>query len=281
MHTIEACAKINLYLDITGRRADGYHTLETVMQSVSLCDTVKVGVCAGNGIMLRCDDPLIPSDERNIAYKAAERYLAAAEASAQILIDIQKRIPSGAGMGGGSADAAAVLLALDRHYGRVSQDKLYDIALSLGADVPFGLAGGTKVCTGIGEEMSPAPKMRGGTILIVMPDFTCPTGEAYTRYDRNPVPPKKGLDEFCTALENGCFADKMYNVFEILYKDERIAKIKNELISAGALGAMLTGSGAAVFGIFEEDSAAAEAAKRFSAYFTSVCHPTVNNLIIS
>lgn len=281
MYTVDACAKINLYLDITGRRADGYHTLETVMQSVSLCDTVQVGVCAGNGIVLHCDDPLIPSDERNIAYKAAERYLAAAGTSAQIMIDIQKHIPSGAGMGGGSADAAAVLFALDRHYGRVPQDKLYDIALSLGADVPFCLAGGTKVCKGIGEEMSEAPEMSGYSVLIVMPDFTCPTGEAYSRYDRNPVPAKNGLGEFCTALGKGCFADKMYNVFEVLYEDKRIDNIKNELISAGALGAMLTGSGAAVFGIFETESAAAEAAKRFTAYFTSVCRPTVNNLIIS
>ena len=103
-----ACAKINLYLDITGRREDGYHLLETVMQSISLYDTVEIGFAAGDDILLHCDAPNIPSDERNIAYKAARRYLDEAGISALVMIDIKKRIPSGAGMGGGSADAAGM-----------------------------------------------------------------------------------------------------------------------------------------------------------------------------
>lgn len=271
--TVIANAKLNLYLDITGRRDDGYHTVDMVMQSISLSDVLDVEITEGSVITLSCDAPHIPSDERNIAYKAAQRYLAAAQISAGVDIRIQKRIPSGAGMGGGSADAAAVLYALDRHFGLVPQDKLYDIALSIGADVPFCLAGGTKICRGIGEELSACPEVGNCAFLVVMPDFTCPTGEAYRRFDKAPLTPKNGLAEFVSAIDNGNFADKMYNTFELLYAEERIERIKSVLLSAGARGAMLTGSGAAVFGVFADEQTALAAARQLPMYFTSVCRP--------
>ena len=278
--TVIANAKLNLYLDITGRRDDGYHTLEMVMQSISLSDIVDVCVCEGSGITISCDAPHVPSDERNIAYKAAERYLEAAGITAKVTIDIQKRIPSGAGMGGGSADAAAVLHALDKHFGLVSEEELYRIALSTGADVPFCLCGGTKVCKGIGEELSSCQEVTDCVFLVVMPDFTCPTGAAYHRYDESPLAPKNALSEFTAAIEDKSFAAMMYNTFELLYNDSRIEKIKSALISEGARGAMLTGSGAAVFGVFDTEQAALEAAKRLPMYFTSVCKPEKHGVSI-
>lgn len=272
--TLTANAKLNLYLDITGVREDGYHTVEMVMQSITLSDIVDVTISQGSGISLSCDAPHIPSDERNIAYKAAKLYLEAAGISADISVDIQKRIPSGAGMGGGSADTAAVLYALDKHFGALSQETLYDIALKLGADVPFCLAGGTSICTGIGEVLSPCCSVKDYVFLVVMPDFTCPTGAAYKRFDEAPIPPRNALADFTASLADGSFSGKLYNTFELLYNDDRIESIKSTLMGEGALGAMLTGSGAAVFGVFSDEQTAAKAAAKLPMYFTSVCHPT-------
>lgn len=141
----EANAKLNLYLDITGRRADGYHLLETVMQSITLADGVTVVVSAGNGISLSCDREDVPTDSRNTAYRAAEYFMEAAGVSGTVCIDIEKHIPSGAGMGGGSADAAAVLRALNMAYGEpLTEDSLLEIAARVGADVPFCLVGGNQ-----------------------------------------------------------------------------------------------------------------------------------------
>lgn len=269
--TVLANAKLNLYLDITGARADGYHLLETVMQSVTLSDVLEIDISDGEGIELFCDRPDIPSDERNIAHKAARLYLDAAGINARVRISMQKRIPSGAGMGGGSADAAAVLAALDRYFGAVDEKRLYEIALRCGADVPFCLAGGTRACRGIGEALSEAPRAKNCVFLVVMPDFTCPTGEAYKKYDNAPIKARNRLSEFCAGLESGNFANEMYNTFEVLYSDSRIEAIKARMLEAGAVGAMLTGSGAAVFGVFEDENSACEAAKAFPMYFTSVC----------
>lgn len=277
--TALANAKINLYLDIIGRREDGYHLLETVMQSVGLYDIVEVSFADGKGIVLSCDDPNIPSDERNIAYKAAQRYLEAADVDALVVIDIKKRIPSGAGMGGGSADAAAVLLMMERHFKALGMERLTELAATLGADVPFCLTGGTKVCTGIGDIMRDAHRVSGCCFLVVMPDFTCPTGAAYSRYDEAPIPARNALAEFECSLAGG-FEKKLYNSFEVLYGDPRIDNIISRLISSGADGALLTGSGAAVFGVFTDGAAAQAAAAGFPEYFTAVCRPEPVGIII-
>lgn len=279
--TVLANAKLNLYLDIVGTRKDGYHLLETVMQSVTLSDIVDVDIADGDGIELSCDRADIPSDERNIAYKVARAYLDAAGIKAKVRISITKRIPSGAGMGGGSADAAAVLAALDRRFDALDREALFSVALSVGADVPFCLVGGTKLCKGIGEEISPAEPVKDCAFLVVMPDFTCPTGEAYRKYDSAPIAARNGFGGFAESLSDGSFADKMYNAFEVLYADERIEDIKARLIEAGAMGAMLTGSGAAVFGVFSDETAAARAAKSFPMNFTSVCSPTENGTLFA
>ncbi len=275
---VTADAKLNLYLDITGRRSDGYHLLETVMQSVSLSDVLDINITEGEGITVSCDAPDIPSDESNIAYKAAQRYLDAAGVKARVDIRIQKRIPSGAGMGGGSSDAAAVLTAMNRYFNNaLSVEKLYGIASGLGADVPFCLTGGTKKCRGIGDAISPAPQIKRCFFLVVMPDFTCVTKEAYAKFDVTPIPPRDAINEFASQL-GGSFEGRMYNTFEVLYSDNRIKLLKAELMRRGARGALLTGSGAAVFGVFDSEETACEAAKHFPLNFTAVCTPTEESI---
>ena len=276
----EANAKLNLYLDITGRRADGYHLLETVMQSITLADGVTVVVSAGNGISLSCDREDVPTDSRNTAYRAAEYFMEAAGVSGTVCIDIEKYIPSGAGMGGGSADAAAVLRALNMAHGEpLTEDSLLEIAERVGADVPFCLVGGTRLCRGIGEQMSdfPAPE---GVFLVVKPEFSCPTGEAYRKYDGSPLPVHGGLEGFRAAVPGG-YAPEMYNVFQRLYSDGRIEDICRRLREAGAKGAILTGSGSACFGVFGSREDAESASAQFADCFTAVCGAAEQGILIS
>ncbi len=278
--TVLACAKLNLYIDVTGKREDGCHEIETVMQSVDLCDMVRIAVKSGEGIRVKCSNPLIPTDEDNTAYCAAELFLEETGKSANIEINIDKRIPAMAGLGGGSADAAAVLKALNRYFkDPLDDEKLMELAKKTGADVPFCLHGGTALCKGTGDEITALSPVKGCGFLVVMPDFSCSTAEAYSSYDKTPVKYNGGLDEFTGALASKEFAGKMYNVFRALYNDGRIEDICERLISSGASGASLTGSGAAVFGVFKDDVSAAKASGKFPAYFSEVCRPSEHGVI--
>lgn len=273
-----AYAKINLYLDITGRRSDGYHLLETVMQSVSLHDTVTVELSGGQGITVRCGREDIPTDSRNTAYKAADLFMQKTGKTCHADISIEKNIPSGAGMGGGSADAAAVLYLMNIAEGEpLSVAALTELAAKVGADVPFCCVGGTKLCCGIGEEISDIPGLAEPPLryyAVVKPDFSCPTGAAYAEYDRCRLAPHGRLDSFMQGLAEDSFAGEMYNVFQELYADERIAAVCDKLKSLGAENAMLTGSGSAVFGVFGTAAAARAAAESFPAdWFSQYCIP--------
>ncbi|MDE6727293.1 MAG: 4-(cytidine 5'-diphospho)-2-C-methyl-D-erythritol kinase, partial [Oscillospiraceae bacterium] len=200
MITLIAHAKINLFLDITGKLANGYHLLETVMQSVDLSDIVSVE--QSDGITVSCSDPEIPENDGNICYKAAELFfeLLGHRGGADIYID--KRIPHGAGLGGGSADAAAVLRGLNKLYGKPFDDEtLLALAARVGADVPFCLVGGTKLCSGIGEVMTDTEPYPQRHFLIVKPDFECDTKAAYADYDVTMVPRRER------------HAGEFYNVF--------------------------------------------------------------------
>ena len=185
--TVRARAKINLTLDVTGRREDGYHTVEMVMQSIALHDTVRVTTIHGEkkprGIVLSCSLPFLPTDERNLAYRAAELFYKETGALLETCeIHIEKRIPVAAGLAGGSTDAAAVLRALNAlHTAGLTDDELCEMGLKLGADVPFCLRGGTMLAQGIGEELSLLPDMPHCWVVLCKPPFAVPTKEVYRR----------------------------------------------------------------------------------------------------
>lgn len=276
--SLAANAKINLYLDITGARADGYHLLETVMQSVDLCDIVTVSLTK-SGISAFCTNPDIPQNEKNICYKAAKLFFERTASTQGAEIRIDKRIPDGAGLGGGSADAAAVLSALNTLSGLPLRDyELSELAARVGADVPFCLVGGTRVCKGIGDAVEPTEPLPKRFFLIVKPNFRCPTAEAYAKYDSSPVPSKKALKAFCNAGSR--YPEELYNIFEEIYRDERIFALKTKLTETGAIGSSLTGSGSAVFGVYETAEQAISAAKAFPEMFTAVASPVESGLVV-
>lgn len=272
--TLRAPAKLNLYLDITGRREDGYHLLETVMTSVDLCDRVTIKrVDSGQSGVIRvsCTNAQIPQNEGNICHKAARLFFEAAGISDCLEISIEKHIPHEAGLGGGSADAAAVFRGLNGLYGNpLGINELLKIGETAGADVPFCIVGGTKICRGTGGIISDCPALKSKSYLIVMPNFKCDTKAAYRKYDENPIKPKNALNTF---FED--FPKFLYNVFEELYRSKEIRGIKETLLENGAENASLTGSGAAVFGVFESREKAKNAKNAFRELFATV----VENII--
>jgi 4-diphosphocytidyl-2-C-methyl-D-erythritol kinase len=252
--TVKAYAKLNLWLDITGCRGDGYHTINTVMRRIDLYDDVEVETCSGSDVTVRCSSPDVPSDEWNIAYRAAREFMSRSGKNIGVNIGIHKRIPVGAGLGGSSADGAAVLTALNELCGRrFGDDELCALGARLGADVPFCITGGTARCTGIGEIMQPIG-CADFAALIAVPDFACSTAKAYQRYDASPIPERPGFDAFCGGIgpDSSFLSRNMYNIFEKLYNDSRINALKDDLLALGAVGACMSGSGSAVFGIFPD-----------------------------
>jgi 4-diphosphocytidyl-2-C-methyl-D-erythritol kinase len=176
MITLPAPAKINLHLEILGRRADGFHALETVFQTLALADAVTVDLASGTGIVLTCSDPTIPADERNLAWRAAAAVQARRPGCGRVTMSLAKRIPHGAGLGGGSSDAASVLLALNHLLAApLPASELAAIALALGSDVPFFLMGGTAHATGRGEELTPLAEVAPMPVTVLMPAAHLPT----------------------------------------------------------------------------------------------------------
>lgn len=278
--TLSAPAKINLTLGITGLREDGYHLLESIMQTVSLADTISFEKIP-SGILLSCNKSHIPTDERNLCCKAAKKYLDSAGISGGIKMDLVKCIPDGAGMGGGSSDAAQVLKAMQVLY--PAEVDLFQIAASLGADVPFFLKGGTMLCSGIGEVLEPVslPQKESLFCVVTKPDEGLSTPAVYKLYDQSGAAFSKPLPrETRTRLESGdpkaLFA-ALYNDLELpaISQLPEIAIRKELLLSLGADAAMMTGSGSAVFGLFreEEKARACEKAireKGLEAYFCTL-----------
>lgn len=277
MITLIANAKINLFLDIMGKRSDGYHNLETVMQSVDLADVITLEL--SDKIKVECSNPEIPQNDGNICYKAAELFYAELGKNGGAEIRIEKRIPHGAGLGGGSADAAAVLMGLNKLNGNpFSEAVLSRIGAKIGADVPFCLRGGIQACRGIGDEITEIPSFPERVFLVVKPDFACDTRRGYAEYDKSPITKFGKMSEFLESGEK--FPKMMYNVFQIMYSDERINGILRRLSDCGAEGAILTGSGSAVFGVFTDEDSARVAAREFPKYFTAVCKPVSKGTII-
>ncbi|MBQ8133387.1 MAG: 4-(cytidine 5'-diphospho)-2-C-methyl-D-erythritol kinase [Clostridia bacterium] len=255
--TVSSPAKINLFLDITGKRSDGYHLISTVMQSVSLYDDVTVSLDEdGSGITVSCTDHEIPCGSTNTAYIAAEKFFEYTKLPPQeVTIKIKKRIPSGAGMAGGSTDAAAVIFALNSLLkAGLSVQEMAEIGEEVGADVPFCIYGGTMSASGIGTILSPLPDMPDCHILVVKPEIKISTKEAYDKSDSIGYDNVRSADRLINSVCNGSvkgIADELYNKFEEVMNVDETEKIKDKMKSFGALGAVMTGSGSAVYGIFD------------------------------
>ena len=257
-------AKINLFLEVTGKREDGYHTIESVMQKVALCDKVDLTLSKGEGTVITSNERALPTGEKNIAYKAIAAYLAAAGLTLHADLYIHKRIPLSAGLAGGSTDAAGVLKALDAMIGALSREKLAEIALSLGADVPFCLFRTASLCRGLGEEMSFVTPLADCHLVIAKSRReSVSTKDAYALIDslsylRCTV---SGMTKALEEKNLSLIAGEMMNRFEevILPLRPSVKMLKETMLSCGAIRAMMSGSGPSVFGIFEREEDALRA----------------------
>ena len=281
---LSAYAKINLFLDITGRRENGYHEIDGVMQTVDLCDDITLTVDAGEGIDVVCDSAFAPGGKDNIVYRAAEKYICQNGIEAAVKIELTKNIPSPAGMGGGSADAAAVLRGLNGIYAKMTDEELEELALSIGSDVPFCIKGGTQRVRGIGEMLDRLGDLRDCFIVVGCGKDEMPTPAAYKaldlkygNFDGENRGGTRDFSGFETALQKGDFADKMYNIFECVTVEKcpSTARIKEILEEKCTLGALMSGSGPSAFGVFksENDALAAKEALSKEGFFAKVCKP--------
>lgn len=264
--TLYAPAKVNLTLTVGDRRPDGYHDVSTVMQAVGLYDTLTL-THGGAGLTLTCTDPAVPSDATNLVLRAAGRFFEETKLPVPDLhLHLRKRIPSQAGLGGGSSDAAAVLRALRTLYAPdISDGRLETLAARLGSDVPFFIRGGTQLATGRGEVVSPLPPLTAGWFVVVKPDEGYSTAEMYRRLDEPGsvlVRNSRYMQDAVAANNVHAVAVELHNSFErVVPKDSSLRTIKDALRAQGALGTLLSGSGSAVFGLFDDQSAAAAAAE--------------------
>ena len=245
---VRAHAKINWALRVTGKRADGYHDIETVFQTISLHDTLTF--TASDRLTLTCDDPAIPTDETNLVVRAAR--------GQNVAIALRKRIPAGGGLGGGSSDAAATLAALG-----ISDPQ---VALALGSDVPFFFTGGTAYAAGRGELLTPLPPVRGVPLLLLIPDERVSTAAAYAMLRR--FSPPLGVERYRAMIDDGLLAhaSELINDFEEPIFDAlpRLRHLKSRMIEAGAAWAAMSGSGSTIVGAFRDAEARDAAITRFA-----------------
>ena len=278
---VRAYAKLNLFLDITGRLPNGRHSLNIATQSVDVYDDITVSVLSTDnfGCRITCDNPEIPCDENNIAWKAAKAFFDATGLTAEITIDIEKHVPLMGGMGGSSVDGAGTLAALNELFGRkLDTDALCNIGDTIGADVPVCIKGGTQYSISSGDMMT-ATCDKNSVFVCIYPDFRLSTAKAYAEYDKNPTEINKHYADFVSSIVCGSlFESTKYidNVFTRIYNDSRIAAIKNDLTHNGAVISEMTGSGSVVYGVFESEEKALQAVDALSKKYTNIfsAHPT-------
>lgn len=262
--TVQAPAKLNLTLDVLGRRADGYHDLKMVMQSITLADRLTLRPGQTPGIQVSSSFHFLPTGEKNLAGKAAVCFYQALGRPARDLdIAITKYVPVCAGMAGGSSDAAAVLRALNRLEGDpFSPEELAHVGEAVGSDVPYCVLGCTALAQGRGEVLTPLSPLPHCWVVACKPDFPVSTPELFARIDSCRIRRRPDADGLMAALEQGDLmevARRMYNVFEDVLPERqlaRVADIKNTLIQQGALGANMSGTGPTAFGLFSSQSQA-------------------------
>lgn len=270
----QAYAKLNLTLDVLGKRPDGYHDLRSVMQGISLCDEVQIFIGAGKEWKIVCTEPGIPTDEKNLAWKAARAFCNTVGFEPDGLeIRIEKRIPAGAGLGGGSADAAAVLRGLNRHCGNpFPVQQLAEVGAKVGSDVPFCVFLGTAMAEGRGERLRVLPGIPACSIVVCKPDFSISTPELYRRLDESVIthrPNNKAMEEALYLADLHLISNEVLNVFDEVVSavHPELDEIKAVCKSFGSLCQQMTGSGSAVFAIMPDERAALSACKALSEKF--------------
>ena len=262
--TVNAPAKINLFLDIIGRLDNGYHSLFMVMQSVGLSDTVTVEKSEKNGIFLTCSDERLPSDESNIAYKAASAFFKKTGISPNAEIGIEKCIPFAAGLAGGSADAAAVIVGLNELYKTdLSQSELCKIGLSVGSDVPFCIVGGTCLSQNTGGVLSPLEPLKDCHIVLAKPEAGVSTAEAYAAADSTYLyrPDSMRMLDACEKGDFEGICKYAGNVFEQVIEVADRVEFKRIMRENGCSLCQMSGSGPTVFALFENKDNAEKCAE--------------------
>lgn len=272
-----AYAKLNLTLDVLGKRADGYHDLKSVMQTISIRDDIEIDIGTGKPWKLSCTNKTIPTDERNLAWKAARVFFDRIQKDPDgIEIRITKRIPTEAGLGGGSADAAAVLRALNKYYGKpMSILALAELGASVGSDVPFCTVCGTAIVEGRGERLRMLPAIPDCIFVICKPDFSSSTPELYKKIDKREIgkrPDHGAMESAILAGDVGKIAQNLYNVFDPIVTEDHLDLnyIKSIFNTYGSIGQQMTGSGSAVFAIVPEFEYAAVMCDMLKANYSQV-----------
>lgn len=294
--SIKVPAKINLSLDVVSKKENGYHNLSMIMQSISLYDIISIKkdvdfsvpskiltdeLC--NNIKITCNIKKIPTDKSNIVYKCAEAFFEYLNIKNQnISIDIIKKIPSAAGLAGGSSDGAGILVGLNTLFeNKLSYNELISIGAKIGADIPFCITGGTALCEGIGEIITPLFPLISGYVLICKPDIDVSTKEIFSKVDIKNIknhPNTKKLVDACESNDLPLICKNMYNCLEEITSPMflDISSIEKEMESLGCIGTMMSGSGPTVFGIFENETACKKAYTKLKktfkeTYITTFC----------
>ena len=254
---LRALAKINLGLDVVRKREDGYHEVRMIMQTIQMYDLLKIDKCSEPGIHLTTNLPYVPCDERNLVYKAAKLLMDEFEIRQGVTMNLKKFIPVSAGMAGGSSDAAAALVGMNRLFGlKLSMEELMKRGVTIGADVPYCIMRGTALAEGIGEILTPLSPVPFCYVLIGKPGINVSTKTAYENLNLSQIQQHPKIDSMIDAIQAQDLkgmAGLMENVFEpgIIREYPVVQKIKDLMLEGGALNAMMSGSGPTVFGIFD------------------------------
>jgi len=274
---IDSYSKINLTLHVLGKRQDGYHDLETIMQSVNLADRIFIKK-EKEGIKIKCSHPLVPVDSQSLTYRTAEKILNRYKITKGVKIEIDKKIPLASGMAGGSANSASILVGINKLFAlNLNNKDLRRIGEELGMDVPFCIQNGTALAYHKGEKVTPLPLVDPPLWLIIInPGFEIPTRWAYNNLDLDQIKKEKNNTEaMLKALkkrELQGIAKNLFNSFErlIIKKYPEIGKIKDRLIEEGILGALMSGSGPTVFGIAQNEEQAFKIYEKLKSEYKSI-----------
>jgi 4-diphosphocytidyl-2-C-methyl-D-erythritol kinase len=272
---VKAYGKINISLDIVGKREDGYHLLKMIMQNVDLYDAMSFEKCS-KGINISCNKPYIPTDERNLVYKAAKLFMDTYDINEGVNIHLKKNIPVAAGMAGGSADAAAVFRALREVFKiDVNNNELMNLGVQIGADVPYCIMGGTALCEGIGDIITPLKPFKNHILVLVKPNFGVSTKEVYKSLDISKIFKHPDTESLIKAMEEErleAVCGSMKNLLEnvTLRKYPVLKRIKEDMIKMGAMGSMMSGSGPTIFAFFDDMLKAQRCYEKFKTQYKEV-----------